>query len=88
MNGFLPAIDPVAPFAHAGAVTTDVNPEEVVMQVSQRLRDKFPESTPDEIDRIVRDELAELVGRPVQDYLAVLTERAAKKRLKKDREPV
>ena len=36
----------------------------------------------------MREELAELVDRPVQDYLSVLTERAAKKRLKKDREPV
>ena len=42
----------------------------------------------DEVDRVVRSELAELVDRPVQDYLSVLTERAAKKRLKKDREAV
>jgi len=66
-------------------VTTEVNPEEVVTQVSERLREKFPESSAEEVDRIVRSELAELVDRPVQDYLAVLTERAAKKRLKKDR---
>ena len=66
-------------------MTTDVNPEEVVLQVSQRLRDKYPDADPDEVDRVVRAELAELVDRPVQDYLAVLTERAAKKRLKKDR---
>ena len=66
-------------------MTTDVNPEEVVAQVSERLRDRFPDASPDEIERIVRSELAELVDRPVQDYLSVLTERAAKKRLKKDR---
>lgn len=68
-------------------MTTEVKPEEVVVQVSERLRAKHPDVSPDEIDRIVRAELAELVDRPVQDYLAVLTERAAKKRLKKDREP-
>jgi hypothetical protein len=66
-------------------VTTEVNPEEVVLQVSQRLRDKYPDADAAEVDRVVRAELAELVDRPVQDYLAVLTERAAKKRLKKDR---
>jgi hypothetical protein len=73
---------------HAGQVTTEVNPEEVVLQVSERLRAKFPDAGADEVDRVVRSELAELVDRPVQDYLSVLTERAAKKRLKKDREPV
>ncbi len=69
-------------------MTTEVKPEEVVSQVSERLRAKNPDVPAEEIDRIVRAELAELVDRPVQDYLAVLTERAAKKRLKKDREPV
>ena len=66
-------------------MTTEVNPEEVVLQVSQRLRDKYPDADADEVDRVVRAELAQLVDRPVQDYLAVLTERAAKKRPKKDR---
>jgi hypothetical protein len=66
-------------------VTTEVKPEEVVKQVTQSLRERFPDADEAEIDRVVRAELAELVGRPVQDYLAILTERAAKKRLKKDR---
>ena len=35
------------------------------------------------IDEVVREEFAALAGRPVRDYLSVLTERAAKKRLKK-----
>jgi hypothetical protein len=69
-------------------VTTDVKPEEVVKQVTESLRTRFPEADPADIDRIVRAELGELVDRPVQDYLAILTERAAKKRLKKEREPV
>ena len=69
-------------------MTTEVKPEEVVIQVSERLSAKYPDVSAEEIDRIVREELAELVDRPVQDYLSVLTERAAKKRLKKDREPV
>lgn len=66
-------------------MTTEVKPEEVVIQVSERLQAKNPDISAQEIDRIVREELAELVDRPVQDYLSVLTERAAKKRLKKDR---
>ena len=66
-------------------MTTEVKPEEVVIQVSERLQAKNPDISAEEIDRIVREELAELVDRPVQDYLSVLTERAAKKRLKKDR---
>jgi hypothetical protein len=66
-------------------VTTDVKPEEVIKQVTQSLRDRYPETDPAEIDRVVRSELAVLVDRPVQDYLAILTERAAKKRLKKER---
>jgi hypothetical protein len=66
-------------------VTTDVKPEEVVKQVTQSLRDRYPDTDAAEIDRVVRAELAELVDRPVQDYLAILTERAAKKRLKKER---
>lgn len=65
-----------------------MKPEEVVKQVTESLQEKYPDSDPAEIDRVVRAELAQLVDRPVQDYLAILTERAAKKRLKKDREPV
>ena len=66
-------------------MTTDIDPDEVIAQVSQRLADKYPDLDAADIDRTVRAELAQLIDRPVQDYLAVLTERAAKKALKKAR---
>lgn len=66
-------------------MTTEIDPDEVVAQVSQRLAEKYPDLAADDIDRTVRAELAQLIDRPVQDYLAVLTERAAKKSLKKAR---
>ena len=37
----------------------------------------------DEVDRIVEEELSAIEHSPVQDFLLVLTERAAKKRLKR-----
>jgi hypothetical protein len=64
-------------------MTTEIDPEEVVAQVSERLHEKFPEASDSEVDAAVRAELAEFIDRPVQDYLAVLTERGAKKRLRK-----
>ena len=64
-------------------MTTEIDPEEVVAQVSERLHQKFPDATTADIDTAVRAELAEFIDRPVQDYLAVLTERGAKKRLRK-----
>lgn len=66
-------------------MSTEIDPEEVVTQVTTKLRAKYPDLAAAEIERVVRAELAELADRPVQDYLSVLTERAAKKRLKKDR---
>ena len=66
-------------------MTTEIDPDEVIAQVSTRLAEKYPDLDQADIDRTVRAELAELIDRPVQDYLAVLTERAAKKALKKAR---
>jgi hypothetical protein len=66
-------------------VSTELDPEEVVTQVTTRLSERYPDLKAGEVERVVRAELANLIDRPVQDYLAVLTERAAKKQLKKDR---
>ena len=68
-------------------MTTEIDPDEVIAQVSTRLAEKYPDLDQADIDRTVRAELAELIDRPVQDYLAVLTERAAKKRLRKVDQP-
>jgi hypothetical protein len=65
-------------------VTTDLENDEIIIQVVDRLADKNPELERDRIEAVVREELDKLAGRPVRDYLSVLTERAAKKRLKRD----
>jgi hypothetical protein len=64
-------------------VTTELDDEEVQAQVAASLEEKNPGITRSVIDEVVREEFAALAGRPVRDYLSILTERAAKKRLKK-----
>jgi hypothetical protein len=63
-------------------MTTDIDIDEIFTQVSARLREKFPNRSAREVELAVRAELDLLADRPVKDYLEVLTERAAKKRLK------
>ena len=63
-------------------MTTDIDADEIFTQVSARLREKFPDRSADEVEAAVRAELDPLADRPVKDYLEVLTERAAKRRLK------
>lgn len=63
-----------------------MNLDEIVSEVSTRLRGRFPEKPADEVEAVVRAELDALADRPIQDYLSVLTERAAKSRLKKSRD--
>lgn len=64
-------------------MATDFDDDEIVSQVSANLRTKFPDADDEAITAIVREELGTLADRPVRDYLMVLTERNAKKRLKK-----
>lgn len=63
-------------------MTTDIDTDEILTQVTARLREKFPECSAKEVEDAVKAELDQLNDRPVRDYLEVLTERAAKKRLK------
>ena len=64
-------------------MTTDVSDDEVMAQVSERLAEKNPDVSRKVIDDMVKEEYLAIAGRPVRDYLSVLTERAAKRRLKK-----
>jgi hypothetical protein len=64
-------------------VSTDIDDEETVRQIVERLQKKFPDVPRDEIERVAQTEFDALAGRPVRDYLTILTERAAKKQLKK-----
>lgn len=63
-------------------MTTEFDEGDVVAQVTQKLREKNPEMDPVRIEEIVREEVHLLAQRPVHDYVSVLSERAARKRLK------
>ena len=56
---------------------------EIKHQVVEKLAAKNPEIERGTIESVVNEEFAALVDRPIRDFFAVLTERAAKKRLKK-----
>jgi hypothetical protein len=64
-------------------MTTDMSDQEVMNQVADKLSEKNSDVPRAIIDDVVREEFLALAGRPVRDYLSVLTERAAKKRIKK-----
>ena len=64
-------------------MSTDMKDAEIIAQVMQKLTEKFPTVPVANLERIVTDEFRALEqGTTVRDYLGVLTERAAKKRLK------
>ncbi|MWV49916.1 hypothetical protein GRS96_11605 [Rathayibacter sp. VKM Ac-2803] len=65
-------------------MTTDLDVDQVVRDATAAVRKKYPDRAEGVVEAIVRDELTKLLDRPVQDYLSVLTERAAKQRLKRD----
>ena len=62
---------------------TDIKDDEIIAEVTKRLEAKYPDLPAKDVEAAVKSEFAELAGRPVRDYLSVLTERAAKKRLKR-----
>ena len=64
-------------------MTTEISDQEVMVQVADKLSEKNSDVPRNVIDDVVREEFMALAGWPVRDYLSVLTERAAKKRLKK-----
>ncbi|WP_297374442.1 three-helix bundle dimerization domain-containing protein [Cryobacterium sp.] len=64
-------------------MTRDIDDEELIRQVVNRLQERFPDLPRRDLEGAARAEFLHLSGRPVRDYLSILTERAAKKRLKK-----
>lgn len=64
-------------------MATEFNREDVTAQVTTRLQERFPDLSAAEIEKVVQEEVDSLADRPVHDYVAVLAERAAKKRLKR-----
>lgn len=63
-------------------MTTELDDEQVVRDATDSLKKRFDDRDELEIEAIVREEFARLRERPVRDYLSVLTERAAKDRLR------
>ena len=63
-------------------MTAQHDDAEVRRQVAENLHARFPDASADQIDLIVGEEYAALAAQPVRDYIAVLTERAAKARLR------
>jgi len=63
-------------------MTTDFDRDEVIAQVTNKLAEKYSKVARTRVEEVVREEVDALTGRPVQDYVSVLGERAAKKRLK------
>ncbi|MET4637430.1 three-helix bundle dimerization domain-containing protein [Mycetocola sp. 2940] len=64
-------------------VTKVIDDEETIQHVADALQTKYPEMARGDVEAIVREEFGAIAGRPVRDYLSILTERAAKKRIKK-----
>lgn len=58
-------------------MTTAFDPDEIIDQVSTKLIEKFPDTDATTIRSIVRDDVSSFESRPVKDYVAVLSERAA-----------
>jgi len=53
-------------------------PEETaVVQISARLRTRFPDTAPETIDLVVRDALHEFDGHRIRDFVPILVERHA-----------
>lgn len=63
-------------------MTTAVDYDQIIREASERLGAKFPDHSEAEVHAIVEEELAKLRNGTVQDYLSVLTIRAAQKRIK------
>ncbi|WP_435093342.1 three-helix bundle dimerization domain-containing protein [Clavibacter michiganensis] len=66
-------------------MATDVDYDQIVRDSTEQLRAKFPDRSEEELRTVVEEELATLRDATVQDYLSVLTVRAARKRIKAQR---
>jgi hypothetical protein len=63
-------------------MATDVDYDQIIRDSVEQLRKKFPDRSDAELRAVVEEELATLRDATVQDYLSVLTVRAARKRMK------
>ncbi|MBF4616214.1 three-helix bundle dimerization domain-containing protein [Curtobacterium sp. VKM Ac-1376] len=56
--------------------------DQIIREATERLRGKFPDHSEAQVRSVVEEELTRLRAGTVQDYLSVLTVRAAQKRIK------
>lgn len=64
-------------------MATEIDHEEIIRQLTEKLSTKYSGVDSDRIGALVREEVSALAERPVQDYVTVLAERAVKKSLKR-----
>jgi hypothetical protein len=67
-------------------MATEFDANQVIHEATAKMAAKFPETPIGDVESIVREEVERLEGRPVQDYVSVLVERATRKRLKRTSE--
>ena len=63
---------------------SELDETQAIDQVINRLAERFPSLERDHIAKVVDDELRQLDGGRVRDFVPVLVEKGAKKRLKKE----
>lgn len=63
-------------------MTKDFDVDAVVREVTDTLGKKYPGIDGATVEAIVREQVEALAERPVRDYVAVLAQREAKRRLK------
>jgi hypothetical protein len=65
----------------------DAEEERAVEDVIERLAGRFPDVPRDHIATVVHETHLELEGNPIRDFVPVLVEHAAKKRLRREATP-
>jgi hypothetical protein len=69
-------------------MSTKPDEDRAIDEVVTRLSERFPALARDHVHAIVQEELHRFDGGRVRDFVPVLVERAAKKRLREEAEPV
>lgn len=62
-------------------VATNIDPDEIVKQVTDRIAESYPDVTRARISTLATEELEKISSSKVTDYFTVLTERAVRSRL-------
>jgi hypothetical protein len=62
----------------------EVDYDQIVRESTEKLHTRFPDRAEGDLRSVVEEELAKLRDSTVQDYLSVLTLRAARKRVKNE----